>query len=81
MLRPSPTLRLPALAGVAAAGGVVLVALAAGLAPSLLPSIQMEQDARWIATAAVFAASYLALAVGRARLRIIALSFPACPLG
>jgi Na+/H+ antiporter NhaD/arsenite permease-like protein len=65
MLRRSPTFRRPALAGVAAAVAVVLVALAAGLAPALLPGTLMEQDARWAATAAVFAASYVALAVGR----------------
>src|SRR5271170_2777262 len=64
MLRPSSAFRRPALAG-AAADAIVLVALAAGLTPSLLPGTLMEQDARWIATAAVFAASYLALAVGR----------------
>src|SRR6266550_8746549 len=44
---------------------IVLLALAGGLAPSLLPGSLVGRDARWVAAAAIFAASYLALAVGR----------------
>src|SRR5207249_8713331 len=44
---------------------IVLLALAGGLAPSLLPSTLAGRDAPWVAAAAIFAASYLALAVGR----------------
>jgi Na+/H+ antiporter NhaD/arsenite permease-like protein len=44
---------------------IVLLALAGGLAPSLLPDTLVGRDARWVAAAAIFAASYLALAVGR----------------
>jgi hypothetical protein len=44
---------------------IVLLALAGGLAPSLLPGTLVGRDARWVAAAAIFAASYLALAVGR----------------
>src|SRR5438132_11706402 len=44
---------------------IVLLALAAGLAPALLPGTLIGQDAQWAAAIAIFAASYLALAVGR----------------
>jgi Na+/H+ antiporter NhaD/arsenite permease-like protein len=44
---------------------IVLLALAGGLAPSALPGTLVGRDARWVAAAAIFAASYLALAVGR----------------
>jgi di/tricarboxylate transporter len=44
---------------------VVLLALAGGLAPSLLPGTLVGRDAGWVAAAAVFAASYFALAIGR----------------
>src|SRR6266481_5423107 len=44
---------------------IVLLALAGGLASSLLPGTLVGQDTRWAAAAAIFAASYLALAVGR----------------
>src|SRR3984893_1965467 len=44
---------------------IVLLALAGGLAPSLLPGTLVGRDARWVAAATIFAASYLALAVGR----------------
>src|SRR5271169_119002 len=44
---------------------IVLLALAGGLAPSLLPGTLVGRDGGWVAAAAVFAASYLALAVGR----------------
>jgi Na+/H+ antiporter NhaD/arsenite permease-like protein len=44
---------------------VVLLAVAGGVAPELLPGTLFGQDARWIAAAGIFAASYLALAVGR----------------
>ena len=40
-------------------------ALAGGLAPSVLPGPLVGRDARWVAAAAIFAASYIALAVGR----------------
>jgi hypothetical protein len=50
---------------VASAVTIVLLALAGGLAPLLLPDTLVGQDARWVAAAAIFAASYLALAVGR----------------
>jgi Na+/H+ antiporter NhaD/arsenite permease-like protein len=43
----------------------VLLALAGGLASSFLPGTLVGQDARWAAAAAIFAASYFALAVGR----------------
>jgi Na+/H+ antiporter NhaD/arsenite permease-like protein len=51
--------------GVVSAITIVLVALVGGLAPSLLPGTLVERDARWVATAAVFTASYVALAIGR----------------
>jgi Na+/H+ antiporter NhaD/arsenite permease-like protein len=51
--------------GVVSAITIVLVALVGGLAPSLLPGTLVERDARWIAAAAIFAASYVALAIGR----------------
>src|SRR5882724_7051677 len=51
--------------GVVLAVTIVLLALAGGLAPSLLPGTSVGRDAGWIAAGAVFAASYLALAVGR----------------
>ncbi len=44
---------------------IVLLALAGGLAPSLLPGTLIGQDAQSVAVATIFAASYLALAVGR----------------
>ena len=50
---------------VVSAVAIVLLALAGGLASSLLPGTLVGQDARWAAAAAIFAASYLALAVGR----------------
>jgi hypothetical protein len=37
---------------------IVLLALAGGLAPSLLPGSLVGRDAGWVAAAAVFAASY-----------------------
>ena len=46
-------------------GAIVLLALIGGLAPSLLPGTLVGRTAEWIVVAAVFAASYLALAVGR----------------
>jgi di/tricarboxylate transporter len=51
--------------GVVSAVTIVLLALAGGLGPSLLPGTLVGRDARWVAAAVVFAASYLALAVGR----------------
>src|SRR5438132_11316310 len=50
---------------VASAVTIVLLALAGGLAPSLLPGTLAGRDAPSIAAGAIFAASYLALAVGR----------------
>jgi Na+/H+ antiporter NhaD/arsenite permease-like protein len=44
---------------------IVLLALGGGLASSLLPGTLVGQDVRWAAAVAIFAASYLALAVGR----------------
>jgi Na+/H+ antiporter NhaD/arsenite permease-like protein len=44
---------------------IVLLALAGGLAPSLVPGTLIGQDAQSVAAATIFAASYLALAVGR----------------
>src|ERR1700724_2734790 len=57
--------RRSATLGVVFAIIIVLLALAGGLAPSLLPGTLVGQDARWAAAAAIFAVSYLALAVGR----------------
>ncbi len=56
--------RLPTL-GVVFAVAIVLLALAGGLASSLLPGTLAGRDAQPIAAAAIFAASYLALAIGR----------------
>src|SRR6266851_1086779 len=44
---------------------IVLLALAGGVAPTLMPGTLIGDDARWAAAAAIFAASYFALAVGR----------------
>src|SRR3984893_1103200 len=44
---------------------IVLLALAGGLASSLLAGTLLGEDARWAAAVAIFAASYFALAVGR----------------
>jgi Na+/H+ antiporter NhaD/arsenite permease-like protein len=44
---------------------LVLLALAVGLAPALLPDTLAGRDAQSVAAAAIFAASYLTLAVGR----------------
>ncbi len=44
---------------------IVLLALAGGLAPLLLPGTLAGRDAPSVAAAAIFAASYLALAIGR----------------
>src|SRR5258705_8314681 len=54
-----------AMLGVVCAVTIVLLALAGGIASSLLPGTLVGQDTRWAAAAAIFAASYLALAVGR----------------
>src|SRR5437899_3001602 len=51
--------------GVVCAVTIVLLALAGGIASSLLPGTLVGQDTRWAAAAAVFAASYLTLAVVR----------------
>jgi Na+/H+ antiporter NhaD/arsenite permease-like protein len=63
--QPSERRHGAAMFSVVLAGTIVLLALAGGLAPSLLPGTWVGRDAGWIAAAAVFAASYLALAVGR----------------
>src|SRR5271163_3201266 len=44
---------------------IVLLALVGGLGPSVLPGTLVERDARRVAAAAIFAASYIALAIGR----------------
>src|SRR6266436_3849065 len=44
---------------------IVLLALAGGLASSFLPGTLIGDDARWAAASVIFAASYLALALGR----------------
>jgi Na+/H+ antiporter NhaD/arsenite permease-like protein len=44
---------------------VVLLAVVAGLLPLMIPGTVFEHDASRLATAVIFAASYLALAVGR----------------
>jgi len=62
-LDPSP--RRTSKLGFVLALMVVLVALAGGLAASLMPGTLVGRDASWIAAAAVFAASYFALAIGR----------------
>src|ERR1700738_1229612 len=57
--------RRSATLGVVFAVTIVLLALAGRLAPSLLPGTLVGRDAQSVAAAAIFAASYLALAVGR----------------
>src|SRR5258708_21693872 len=57
--------RRSATLGVGFAVTIVLLALAGGLAPSLLPGTLVGRDAQSVAAAAIFASSYLALAVGR----------------
>ncbi len=51
--------------GVVSAVTTVLLAFAGGFASSFLPGTPIGDDARWAATAVIFAASYFALAVGR----------------
>jgi Na+/H+ antiporter NhaD/arsenite permease-like protein len=50
---------------IVAAVTIVLLALAGGLAPLFLPDTLAGRDAQPIAAAAIFGASYLALAIGR----------------
>src|ERR1700738_90384 len=57
--------RRSATLGVVFAVTIVLLALAGRLAPSLLPGTLVGRDAQSVAAAAIFASSYLALAVGR----------------
>jgi Na+/H+ antiporter NhaD/arsenite permease-like protein len=57
--------RRPAILGRSLAAAIVLLAVAAGLAPLLLPGTLIGRDAGPVAAAAVFVASYLALAIGR----------------
>jgi Na+/H+ antiporter NhaD/arsenite permease-like protein len=57
--------RRSATLGVVFAVTIVLLALAGGVAPSLMPGTLVGRDAQSVAAAAIFAASYLALAVGR----------------
>jgi Na+/H+ antiporter NhaD/arsenite permease-like protein len=63
--QPSARRRGSATLSVVLAGAIVLLALAGGLAQSLLPGTLVGRDAGWVAAGAVFAASYLALAIGR----------------
>jgi Na+/H+ antiporter NhaD/arsenite permease-like protein len=63
--QPSARRRGSATLSVVLAGAIVLLALAGGLTQSLLPGTLLGQDAGWAAAGAVFAASYLALAIGR----------------
>ena len=63
--QPSARRRGSATLSVVLAGAIVVLALAGGLAQSLLPGTLVGRDAGSIAAGAVFAASYLALAVGR----------------
>jgi Na+/H+ antiporter NhaD/arsenite permease-like protein len=54
------------IASVVVVAAVVMLALAAALAPSLLPASSMlEWDTKTVAATVIFAASYLALALGR----------------
>src|SRR5260370_36524480 len=50
---------------VGAAVAIVLLALAGGLVPALLPGTAAGEDVQSTAAGAIFVASYLALAVGR----------------
>jgi len=61
----APKRRVGALVGVALVGLVVALALAGALLPWLAPKSLAGRDATTFAAAAVFAASYLALAVGK----------------
>src|SRR5712671_6038801 len=60
-----PARRRAATLSLVLAVAIVMLALAGGLAPSLLPGTLVGRDAGWVAAVAIFAASYLALAVGR----------------
>jgi Na+/H+ antiporter NhaD/arsenite permease-like protein len=51
--------------GVALTCAIVLIALAAGIASTLIPGSLVGRDAASLASAAIFAASYAALAIGR----------------
>jgi Na+/H+ antiporter NhaD/arsenite permease-like protein len=51
--------------GIVLTVAIILLALAGGLAPTLLPGTLFERDAGRVATAVIFAAGYAALAVGR----------------
>jgi len=57
--------RRSATLGVVFAVTIVALAVAGGLVPSLLPGTLAGRDAQLVAAAAIFAASYLGLAVGR----------------
>jgi len=57
--------RRPAILGRSLATAIVLLAVAAGVAPLLLPGTLIGRDAGPVAAATVFVASYLALAIGR----------------
>src|SRR5467141_4744571 len=63
--QPSARRRGSATLSVVLAGTIVVLALAGGLAQSLLPGTLVGRDAPSVVAAAIFAASYLALAVGR----------------
>src|SRR6266478_4914159 len=63
--QPSARRRGSATLSVVLAGAIVLLALAGGLASSLLPGTLAGRDAQTAAAGAIFVGSYLALAVGR----------------
>src|SRR6202022_4555235 len=63
--QPSARRRGSATLSVVLAGAIVLLALAGGLAQSLLPGTLVGRDAPSVVAAVIFPASYLALAVGR----------------
>jgi len=63
---PSRRRRWPAVVGVVLAGLVVAIALVAAVMPEVLPaSPRLDADTRKVAAGVIFAASYLALAVGK----------------
>ena len=63
--QPSARRRGSATLSVFLAGAIVLLALAGGLTQSLLPDTLVGRDAPSVVAAVIFAASYLALAIGR----------------
>jgi hypothetical protein len=63
--QPSARRRRSATLSVVLAGAIVLLALAGGLTQSLLPDTLVGRAAPSVVAAVIFAASYLALAVGK----------------